>query len=85
MAKILSLSSAHTGDTCYHCGQREYYWRMQIESIIPKGIVNICLCGGCVLLPPDELLEPLLKYERMVQNERINIQRYKGRISFNWR
>ena len=63
MAQIIAFHSANTGDLCFHCRKQEYWWRVQIHSLIPEGIVNLCLCGECVLLPPTELLTTILRKE----------------------
>jgi hypothetical protein len=63
MAKFIDKEYAHTGDKCFHCGQSEYWWKVQIQSTKPDGIVNTCVCGECVLLSADELLTPILRKE----------------------
>lgn len=63
MSKILNIKPTHTGDKCFHCRKSEYWWKAQIESDMPYGIVNICLCGECVLFSADELLIPIFKDE----------------------
>lgn len=63
MPEITNIRKAHTGDKCFHCRKHKYQWRMQIHTDKPEGIVNICLCGSCVLLPVEDLIKPLMKEE----------------------
>ena len=63
MPKVNHIKSAYTGDLCFHCRKSEYWWRVQIHIDKPEGVVNICVCGECVLLPADELVRPLLVKE----------------------
>lgn len=63
MPEIIEVKGVNTGDLCFHCRKSEYWWRVQIHTDKPDAVVNLCLCGECVLLGTDELVKPFLDKE----------------------
>jgi len=62
VCEIIKITPAFTGGLCFHCGRRPYY---QWITLSRNGLeIKLCVCHRCLMLDPEKLLKPILKWEK---------------------